>query len=404
MTTTEKTKMISEKAAAIESSITLAITALSKKMKQDGIKVLSFSAGEPDFETPKNIQEVGINAIKEGKTGYTAASGILELKKSICAKLKRDNDLDYNPENIVISCGAKHAIFNSLAAILNPGDEVIIPTPYWVSYPHQVRLAGGTPVYAETDASTGFKITKQHLEQVITSKTKALFLTTPSNPTGAVYSKAELEDLVDIIVKNNIVVISDEIYEKLIYGTGKHVSIAALSEEMKNLTVLINGVSKAYSMTGWRIGYSATNVEIAQAINKIQGHMTSNPNTPAQWASIEAIDNTESKVMEMKQEFDKRRVCMVDGLNKIDGLTCSEPQGAFYAFPDISSFFGKKCKSGQIMNSADFCKYLLQEVHVACVPGSGFGSEGFIRLSYATSMEAIKEGLSRLEDWIKSLN
>ncbi|MFC1771338.1 pyridoxal phosphate-dependent aminotransferase [Candidatus Margulisiibacteriota bacterium] len=398
------TSTVADRMKEIEGSITLTITALAKQMKKEGIKVLSFSAGEPDFATPKNIQDAGIKAIKEGRTGYTPATGIMELKEVICQKLKKDNNLDYKPENIVVSCGAKHSIFNALFAIINPGDEVIVPSPYWVSYPHQVRLCGGRPVFLTTDASTGFKVKKEQLQKIITPKTKAIFLNSPSNPTGAVYTKSDLEEIAGVLLENKINIISDEIYEKLVYEGTEHISIASFSNEIKEQTIVVNGVSKAYSMTGWRIGYLAANLEITKAISKIQGHTTSNPTTPAQWASVEALLNSESDVLKMREQFNERRKFMLNGLNNINGLTCNEPQGAFYAFPDITVFIGKKCKSGLIKDSVDLCKFLLQEAHVACVPGAGFGQEGYLRLSYAASLDDIKEGLSRIENWLNSLN
>jgi aspartate aminotransferase len=395
---------IAENINNITPSITLAITSEAKKLQSQGIKVFSFSAGEPDFATPEHIKEAGIKAIQENKTRYTPATGIPELKAAICEKLDHDNNLKYLPENIVVSCGAKHSIFNCLKALINAnaGEEVLIPAPYWVSYPDQVRLVGGVSSFIDTH-QTKFKVTPKLLKDKISSKSKVLILNSPSNPTGSVYTKQELEDLVEIIIENNIIVISDEIYEKLVYENTEFVSIASLGQEIFDRTIVVNGFSKAFSMTGWRIGYTASNLSIAKAMNKIQGHMTSNPNTPAQWASIAAIKGGDAAIDTMRLEFDIRRKTMVNLLNSIDGVNCLEPTGAFYAFPNISQLFGKKCDSGIINNSVDFCKLLLKDTNVACVPGSGFGSEGYIRLSYATSLDIIEEGLSRLKNWINSL-
>lgn len=393
---------ISDRANQIEPSITMAVTALANKLKAEGKNILSFSAGEPDFDTPELVKAAAVEALKAGKTKYTPASGITELKQAVCKKLKEDQQLDYRPEHIVISCGAKHSIYNVFLAVLNPGDEVIIPTPYWVSYPYQVRMCGGVPVMLETTDEAGFKVTPAQLKAAITSKTKVFVLNSPSNPTGAVYTKKELEDLANILLQHEIIVISDEIYEKLTYDL-PHVSIASLGAKIKDRTVVVNGVSKAYSMTGWRIGYTASTRELAEAMDNLQSHATSNPTSIAQWASLEALRKAEPDVQAMKKEFDARRKVMIKGLNRIPGLTCLEPQGAFYAFPKITAFFGKKAGSKTITSSVDFCQYLLEDTLVACVPGSGFGADDYIRLSYAASMNAITEGLQRIDKWINSL-
>ncbi len=391
--------MISKRADSIQDSITMAITAQAKKMKQEGLNVLGFSAGEPDFDTPDRIKNAAIKAIQEGKTKYTPTSGIPELKSAICDKFLKDDHLTYKPENIVVSCGAKHSIFNVILALINPGDEVIIPSPYWVSYPDQVNLAEGKPVIIETTDAAHFKITPAQLQQAITPRTKLLIINSPSNPTGSVYTKKELEAIADVVIKNNIVVLSDEIYEKLIYEGEKHTSIASLSDEMKKRTIVVNGVSKAYSMTGWRIGYIAATKEIAAAADRIQSQSTSNATSISQWASVEALKSGDEPIGPMKIEFNKRRNYMVQTLNQIKGVSCLSPQGAFYTFPKVSALYGKKVK-----NSDEFCKLMLEEALVACVPGSGFGADEHIRLSYATSMNDIEEGLKRIKTWVETLD
>lgn len=396
-------EVISHRAAAVGDSITLKIGALAKQMKAEGKDVLSFSQGEPDFDTPESIKSVAIKAIEQGKTKYTAASGIPELKQAIIAKLKRDQGLDYREENILVSCGAKHSIFNAHMALINPGDEVIIPAPYWVSYPDQVLLAGGTPVVVNTSMESGFKITPEQLQKALTKKSKILILCTPSNPTGMMYSKEELTALAEVVVQNNLIVYSDEIYEKLAYAGKKHFSIAEVSAELKERTIIINGVSKAYSMTGWRIGYMAAASGIVKAASKIQAQSTSNPTTSSQWASIQALNKAEGDVGKMAAAFDKRRLFMVAALNDIPGVECLTPDGAFYAFPNIQQFIGKRSASGEIVDSASFCNNLLQEQNVATVPGSGFGAEGFIRLSYSTSMTEIETGIGRIREWLSQL-
>lgn len=393
---------ISRKASKIEPSITMAITAMANQMKKEGKHVIGFSAGEPDYDTPDHIKARAIQAITDGHTRYTAASGMPELRQAIADKIKSDYQLDYTADQIVVSCGAKHSIHNLLVALLNPGDEVIIPTPYWVSYPHQVRLADGEPIFVPTDEATGFKLTAEQLDEAITEQTKMVILTTPSNPTGAVYTQNELEKLRQVIIDRDILVLSDEIYEKLTYGV-EHRSIAQLGPEIQARTILVNGLSKAYAMTGWRIGYFAADLAIAKAVNKIQSHTTSNPNTPAQWASLEALTAGDDEVDAMCQEFDKRRRVMVDRLNKMTGIECLEPLGAFYAFPNMSGCIGKKVGSITITDSMTFCEALLKEVQVACVPGAGFGAPYNLRLSYATSMANIQEGLDRIEAFTAQL-
>mgnify|MGYP001158438099 CR=1 FL=1 len=393
---------VSDRANLIQASITMTITALANQLRKEGKDVIGMSAGEPDFDTPDSIKKAGIDSINQGKTKYTPAAGTVELKQAVVNKLKQDQGLDYDLSEVIISAGAKHSIFNALMAVLNPGDEVIIPTPYWVSYPDQVNVLGGKSVFVETTDVNKFKITPDQLRAAITSKTKVFILNTPSNPTGMVYTRSELEALGKVIEESGILVISDEIYEKLIYN-GEHVSIATLSDKLKEQTILINGVSKAYSMTGWRIGYTAASKEIVGAMSRIQSHSTSNPAQASQWASVEALEGPQDAVDEMRTAFAERRSYMIQRLNAIPGISCVEPDGAFYAFPNISETFGKASESGQITNAVEFCQNLLQEQLVACVPGSGFGAEGFVRLSYATSMDAITKALDRIEAFVHSL-
>jgi aspartate aminotransferase len=397
--------MVSTLSKNIRESATMKITALANELKKNGHDVLSFSAGEPDFDTPQNIKDAAIMAIHQGKSKYTAATGLIELKEAICQKLKRDQSLDYKPENIVISCGGKHSLINTFLALIEPGDEVLIPVPYWTSYPEQVALARGKAVFLYPQKNQGLKITPQQLAKAIGPRTKLLILNSPANPSGVVYAKSELKDLARVLVEKQLMVISDEIYEKLVYTDHEHVSIASLAEKMKKLTVLINGVSKSYAMTGWRIGDLAANKEIAQAVGKIQSQMTSNPTTISQWASIEALKGSQASMEKMKEEFKKRRDCIVAMLNQILGVQCLLPEGAFYVFPDISELFGRKTKSGHtIRNSEDFCRLLLVDTFVACVPGSAFGADHYIRLSYATSLSNIQAGLQRIQDWVNSLS
>ncbi len=392
---------LSKKGLDISPSVTLEITAKAKEMRAKGIDVISFGAGEPDFNTPENIRKEAIRAIEEGLTRYTPASGIMELKKAVCDKFKRDNNLEYEPENIVISNGAKHSIFNALMAILNPGDEVIIGVPYWVSYPELVKIAGGNPVYINTVEENEFKFTVKDLERVKTNNTKAIILNSPSNPTGSIYSREELEEIAKWAVENKVFVISDEIYEKLVYDD-EHVSIASLNDAIKNLTIVINGMSKAYSMTGWRIGFLAANKEIAKVISNIQSHTTSNPCSISQYASVVGLNEDQSAVEEMRKQFKKRRDYMVEVINSIDGLSCRKPKGAFYIMVNIKELKGKVIKGVKINSSLDLAKVLLDEGKVAVIPGIGFGDDDYFRLSYATSMENIEEGLRRIKIVIES--
>lgn len=377
----------------MKESPTLAITAKAKEMKQRGEDVVSFGAGEPDFDTPSHIKSVAIKAIEGGFTKYTATSGIPELKKAICEKFLKQNSLDYKPEQIIVSCGAKHSLYNILQVICDEGDEVIIPSPYWVSYPEMVRLAGGVPVILKTRQTDEFKVREDELKRAITKKTVAFILNSPSNPTGSVYDKAELENIAEVLIDKNIAVISDEIYEKLIYDDEKHVSFASLGKDACNLTFVVNGVSKSYAMTGWRIGYlAAPNIELASAIGRLQDHSTSNPTSISQKAALEALNGDQVCIGKMVGEFKKRRDVMIKKINGMRGISCVNPKGAFYAFCDIS-----ETKTG----SFELARRLLEETKVAVIPGEPFGWNTHIRLSFATAIEDIEKGLQRIADWLK---
>ena len=393
---------LSKKGLKIEPSLTLDITAKAKAMKDSGIDVISFGAGEPDFNTPQNIQDEGIRAIKEGLTRYTPASGIVELKKAICDKLKKDNNLDYETKNIIISSGAKHSIYNALMAILNPEDEVIFSVPFWVSYPELVRLADGVPVYIETKEENNFKFTINDLNKVMTKKTKAIILNSPNNPTGSVYNKEELTEIANWAVENNIFIISDEIYEKLIYSDNGHVPIGSINDDIKKLTILINGMSKAHAMTGWRIGYAAAHEDIIKVMSNIQAHSTSNPCSISQYASVEGLTGDQDSVSEMKKHFGQRRDYMAETINSIRGLSCKKPEGAFYIMMNFTNLIGKEINGKTINSSMDFSNLLLEEANVAVVPGIAFGDDKYVRLSYATSMENIEKGLLRIKKIVES--
>jgi len=395
--------VLSKKAKQISPSLTLDITAKVKKMKADGIDVIGFGAGEPDFNTPKNIQDAAIKAIQEGKTKYTATSGIIELKQAIIKKFKNENNLDYIPSQIVVSTGAKQCLANVFQAILNPGDEVLIGVPYWVSYPELVKLADGEPVYVETEEIHEFKLTIESLNKAVTSKSKVIVLNSPSNPTGTVYTKEELIEIANFAKINNLLIISDEIYEKLLYGNNGHISIASLSEDAYNRTIVINGVSKAYAMTGWRIGYAAGSTEIVALMTNIQSHSTSNPNSIAQYASVEALNGQQEDVTKMVQQFKHRRDYMVERINSINNLSCMKPEGAFYVMVNISNVLNKSYQGQVIKNSMEFSDLLLKSEKVAVIPGIAFGVDNFVRLSYATSMENIKNGIDRIEIFVNNI-
>lgn len=394
---------LSNKAMKINPSITLEITAKAKELKESGVDVVSFGAGEPDFNTPENIIEAAIKAMKDGKTKYTPTSGILDLRKSICDKFKKDNELNYDTDQIVVSTGAKQSLANTFLAILNEGDEVIIPTPYWVSYPELVKLAGGVPVFINTNKENDYKYSVKELRNLITSKTKAILVNSPNNPTGSIYTREELTEIAELAKEYDLIIISDEIYEKLIYDNEKHISIASISKDSYERTIVINGLSKAYAMTGWRIGYSASSKEIAKLMSGVQSHVTSNINSISQYAAIEALNGPQDSIKIMIKEFEKRRNYMIDRINKIHGLSIIRPKGAFYIMVCIENYFGKKI-NGEIINSSlDFSKSLLNEENVAVIPGIAFGLDNYIRLSYATSMEIIEEGLNRLEKYLRKL-
>jgi aspartate aminotransferase len=394
--------MIADRLKKVSPSLTLAIDAKAKQMIKDGVDLVGFGAGEPDFNTPDNIKEAGINAIKANKTRYTPASGMVELKTAVSEKFRRDNGLEYRPSDIIISCGAKHSLYNVFTAIINPGDEVIIFSPYWVSYEEQVKIADGIPVFVELDEARNFEIDFDLLRSKINKKTKAMLINSPSNPTGAVLSESSLKKLAEIALQNNIIIVSDEIYEKLIYNGKKHISIASFSKEVKARTITVNGVSKAYAMTGWRIGYlAADDREIISAIDNLQSHSTSNPATMTQLAAIEALKTPESVIGGMVTEFDRRRKHILERVRAIAGLTAVEPEGAFYVFPNFSALKGKTIKGKAINGSLDLADMLLNEAKVAVVPGIAFGSDSHFRMSYATSMQNIDKGLDRIAEALK---
>lgn len=387
----------SKKFEAIAPSPTLAIDSKFKQMRADGLNVVGFGAGEPDFDTPDHIKQAAIAAIMGGKTKYTPASGTVELKKAICAKFKRDNGLDYDIANIVVSNGAKHSLINAFGAILNPGDEVIIPAPFWVSYPEMVKYNDGVPVIIHTTEENKFKFSPEQFEAAITPRTKAIVINSPCNPTGMVYTADELKSIADVAVKHGIYVISDEIYEHLIYGGATHTSIASFGEDIKDLTIIINGVSKTYAMTGWRIGFTASSAKIAKMMSNVQSHTTSNPNSIAQEATIAALNGPKEELDTMIKAFDERRKYMVERINGVEGVSCTSPDGAFYVMMNIEKLIGKTI-CGKLINTADdFSEVFLSEQLVAVVSGVGFDAPNFVRWSYATSMENIREGIDRLE-------
>lgn len=388
---------LAQRIQKVKPSPTLAIDTKAKAMKAEGIDVVGFGAGEPDFDTPEHIKQAAIAALKAGKTKYTPVGGVNELKDAIIAKLKRDNNLSYTRDEVLVSCGGKHSLYNIAQVLLEAGDEVIIPAPYWVSYPDQVLLNDATPVIVETKEANGFKITPQELEKAITPKTKAFVLNSPSNPTGSAYSRKELEAVAEVLVAKGILCISDEIYEKIVYEGFEFVSIASLNDKIKALTVTVNGASKVYSMTGWRMGYAAGPKEILAAMTKLQGQVTTNINSMTQWACVAALNESQDFLKEWVAEFQRRRDYIVKRFNAMPGIRCYNPQGAFYVFPNISAYLGKSAGGRKIDTDSAFCDYLLEKHLVACVAGSGFGAPGYMRLSYATSMENIQKGLDRIE-------
>ena len=394
---------LSIKARRIEQSVTLEITAKAKELRESGVDVISFAAGEPDFNTPQNILDAAKKAMDNGNTKYTATSGIIELRKAICKKLKEDNNLSYKENQIVVSTGAKQSLANSFMAILNPGDEVIVPIPYWVSYPELIKLADGNPVFVNTGEENDYKYNVEALEKVVTDKTKAIILNNPNNPTGTIYSKDELISLSEFAKKYNLIIIADEIYEKLIYDGKEHVSIASLSEDAYNRTIVINGLSKTYAMTGWRVGYTASSVQIAKIMSNIQSHMTSNTCSITQYAALEALTGPQQEIKNMISEFERRRNYMYKELEGIEDINIIKPQGAFYVMVNIENTIGKKVRDEVINSSMDFARLLLENENVAVIPGKAFGLDNYIRLSYATSIEAIEKGIERLKKLISKL-
>ena len=393
-------KPVSKIAEAVRASTTLAVDSLAKQMKADGLDVVGFGTGEPDFNTPDNINMAGIRAICDGKTKYTPAAGIIPLRKAIAQRLKEDCGVDYDYTQIVVASGAKHSVYIALAAITNPGDEIIIPAPFWVSYYEMVRMVGGTPVIVEAGEEQNFKITAQQLEAAITDKTKCLMLNNPSNPTGMIYSAEELRAIADVCVKHDLYILADEIYYQLIYDGIEFTSIASLGEEVKERTLLINGVSKSFAMTGWRVGYCAANKTLAKIMSNFLSHSTGAPSTISQWASVEALTGPQEGIEAMRLAFLERRDYIVKRINSIPGVSCIVPNGAFYVMMNIEQLIGKTLGGKLIENDDDFAVALLEKALVAVVPCSGFGMKNFVRWSYAASMENIEKGLDRLEKFV----
>jgi aspartate aminotransferase len=386
---------ISPRLAQISPSLTLEATSRAQALKKQGIDIVSFAAGEPDFDTPAHIRQAAKAAIDSGKTRYTPAKGMVELVEAVREKFKRDNGLEYEAAEIVISCGAKHSLYNAFQAICTDGDEVIVPAPYWVTYPEQVRLAGAEPVYLHAEESRGYGIDRERLESLVTARTKAMIVSSPANPTGAAYGRQDLEFIADLAGRRGFYLVSDEIYEKLVFDGFETLSPASLSGEVKNRTIVVNGVSKTYAMTGWRIGYLAAPENVARAISSFQSHSTSNPTTPAQYAALAALSGDQSAVEEMRKAFEERRDLMVKRLNRIPGISCTVPRGTFYVFPNVEGL-------GQ--TSLELASELLDRARIAVVPGIAFGADTNIRMSFADSMENLTKGLDRLEAFVQSLS
>lgn len=401
----EPTTLLSQRARNVAPSPTLAITAKANQLKADGFDVVAFGAGEPDFDTPQHIKNAAVDALAQGFTKYTPSAGIPALKKAIADKFARDNGLTYAPNQIIVSCGGKHSLYNIFQAMCEAGDEVIIPAPYWVSYPEQVRLADATPVIIVTTDAAGFAPSVAQIEAAITPRTKLFVLNSPSNPTGAMWPRETIEALAALAVERDFYVVADEIYEKIAYDGNVSVSIAALNPEIRRRTITVSGVSKTYSMTGWRIGYAAAEeTSVIAAMGRIQDAVTSNPTSIAQYAAVAALNGDQSFLAEWVAEFDRRRHVITDGLNAIPGITCRKPDGAFYVFPNVTALMGKTTPGGKTLHTADdFADYLLADAQVAVVPGSGFGADGYMRLSYATAMAAIEKGVSRIGDAVAKL-
>ncbi|HPB31831.1 MAG TPA: pyridoxal phosphate-dependent aminotransferase [Candidatus Sumerlaeota bacterium] len=394
---------ISKRAQKVTQSLTLALSAKAKQMKKEGMDVVGFGAGEPDFDTPDHIKAVAIEDIRKGATKYTPASGTPELKKAVADKIKQDYGLVYDPSQIIISPGAKFSLYVAIMAICDDGDEIIIPAPYWLTYPEQVKAAGGVPVYIEAGIATEFKITPEQLKKSITPKTCALILNSPSNPTGAVYTRAELEAIADVVKETGIIVISDEIYDKLVYDGMESISFPTVRPGLQDQTILVNGHSKTYSMTGWRIGWTAGPKDVIAAMGRLQSHSTSNPTTFCQRASAVALTADQSCIEEMRRAFEERRNYMVARLRAMPGVKCAMPGGAFYVFPDVSSFYGRKLAGRPIGGSMDMANILLEEFKVGVVPGDPFGDDRCVRLSYALGMKDIEKGLDRIEEALKQV-
>lgn len=395
---------VSKRAQSVPASATIAVDARAKELKAQGVNVIGFGAGEPDFNTPDFIMQAAIDAMKKGQTRYTDTPGIAPLRKAIAEKLKNENNLNYTPEQIIVNIGAKHSVYEVMQATLDPGDEVIMPTPYWVTYPETIKLAEATAVIIETARENSYKMTPAQLKKAITPKTKMLIFNSPSNPGGFTYTEDEMRAIADVLKGTDIMVLSDEIYEKLVYGKTKFVSFAALNEDAYKRTLTLNGFSKAFAMTGWRLGYTAGPLDVIKAMTRLQSHMTQNPVSFAQYAALEAYTNPKAsaEVEKMRIEFEKRAIYMAKRLNAIEGFICPEPTGAFYCFPDVSAYYGKTINGSKINNSMDFAKNLLEQANVALVPGGAFGCDKNIRLSFATSLENITEGIDRIEKWLKS--
>jgi aspartate aminotransferase len=391
--------VLADRLKTLAPSATLAVQAKAKELRARGVDVISFGAGEPDFDTPQRIKDAAVQAMQRGQTKYTEVGGVPELRAAVCAKLKRDNGLDYEPADILISVGAKHTLFNLAMALLNPGDEVLVPSPYWVSYPEQVRLLGAVPVEVPTEEVTGFDLDPARLAAAVTPRTKLVVLNSPNNPTGAVFSPAALEAVARLAVDRQLWLVSDECYEALTFE-GRHVSVAAFSPEVKARTVVVNTCSKAYAMTGWRIGYAAGPRALIRAMTDAQSQVTSNPSSIAQWAAVEALTGPQDEVAKMAGEFDRRRRLIIAGLNALPGIRCGMPKGAFYAFANVSGLFGRTWHKPEgavtLKGSLDVTAFLLEAARVAVVPGRDFGSDAHVRLSYATSDTLIQEGLARM--------
>ena len=394
---------ISTRARNLVPSATLAIGAKARQMQADGIDVIGFAQGEPDFDTPNHIKEAAIQAARDGFTKYTATGGINELKDAVVAKLKRDNGLTYARNQVLISCGGKHSLYNVFQALLDPGDEVIIPAPYWVSFPEQVKLCDAKPVIVHTSEAQGFRLNRQVLEPAVTARTKLVVLNSPSNPTGAALSRTELEGIAALAVERGFAIVSDETYEALVYDGYQHVSIASLSDTIHARTIVVNSMSKAYAMTGWRLGYAAGPAEIIKVMDGLQGQMTSNPTSFAQRGAVVALTGSQEPTQRMREEFAKRRRYIVDRLNAMPNIHCHSPEGAFYVFPNVSALYGKRHGNKAITNSTEFTTFLLDAARIAVVPGVEFGSDNHIRISYATSMANIEKGMDRMAEAVTAL-